>query len=82
MENSGIMYTIIYRRMAAVFPYFSGKRQQRGKYIKMRKSAHKKEFCNTIMRRRKIRENSSKKRILQHDNAQEWKALIFREKLN
>lgn len=42
MANSGIMYTIVYRCMASVFPYFSGKRQQRGKYIKMRKSAHKK----------------------------------------
>lgn len=34
MGNSGIIYTIVYKHMAAVFPYFSVKRQQRGKFIK------------------------------------------------
>ena len=37
------MHTTVYRRMAAVFPYFSGKRQQRGKYIKCAKVRTKKE---------------------------------------
>lgn len=48
VANSGIMYTIIYKCMAAVFSYFSGKRQQRGKYMKCAKVRTKKEFCNTI----------------------------------
>lgn len=60
MENSGIMYTIIYRRVAAVFPYFSGKRQQRGKYLKMRKSAHKK---RALQHDNAQEENLSKKRV-------------------
>lgn len=33
----------------------------------MRISAHKKEFCNTITRRRKIRGFSRKKRVSLHD---------------
>lgn len=56
------MHTVIYECIAAVFPYFSGKRQQRGKYIKCAELRTKKEFCNTIMRRRKIRENPRKKK--------------------
>ena len=64
--------------MAAVFPYFFRQKAAEGEIYKMRKSAHKKrglfaeccekwnkkEFCNTIMRRRKVRENSSKKEFL------------------
>lgn len=34
MGNTDIIYTIVYKHMAAVFPYFSVKRQQRGKFIK------------------------------------------------
>ena len=46
------------------FLTFHGKRQQGGRFIKCAEVRTKKEFCYTIMRRRKIRENSSKKEFL------------------
>ena len=45
------------------FRTFQIKGSRRGKYIKCAEVRTKKEFCNTIMRRREIRDNSRKERI-------------------
>ncbi len=41
--------------------------KKRGLFAECCEKWNKKEFCNTIMRRRKVRENSSKKRVSLHD---------------